>query len=657
MDLSGQKAFLLDDWEVIPLLDEIRRGGQVVKLEPRAMRMLVCLAEHSGEPVNVEKLVQTVWKGLIVSDDSVYQAIGLLRRVLGDDPKKPRYIVNVPRRGYRIAASVTPFTGVGPAPLTTGASEKTSADLPSVAPEARARRTEVGISRRTLKVLVILALGLVTLGVLRVWLSENSPARPTTRELQTAATDTAASFAPPAQSIAVLPLANESNDSNQEYFSDGLSEDLITALAQLKGVKVIGRTSAFQFRNSKENSRSIGMKLGVAHLLVGSVRRSGEIVRINAELINTSDGTTQWSQRYDRPYKDLFALQDDITHAVTESLRGKLQTVEHSEAQTDRPPSGNLEAYNALLQGRFYHARRTESDFRKAKGFYERALQLDPRYAIAWAQLSRAWTDLGISYLEPEPSRAALARARTAADEALRLSPDLAVAHIALADVLLATFEWRDAETEYRRAAELAPNEAEAVLGVGLLRAIFGDLDSAIALANQAIVTDPLQAYGYAWLSDYLVAARRLDEADRAIHRALELQPDASFRYFRLATVEILRGRPEAALAAAQLEPIGVWRDDAVALARQIGNDRKEADAALSQLIKDHANQVAFEIAEAYALRNDEENTFVWLDRAWTNREADILFLRFDPFLQRFANEPRFEAFCKKVGLPLMADR
>jgi DNA-directed RNA polymerase sigma subunit (sigma70/sigma32) len=121
--------------------------------------------------------------------------------------------------------------------------------------------------------------------------------------------------------------------------------------------------------------------------------------------------------------------------------------------------------------------------------------------------------------------------------------------------------------------------------------------------------------------------------------------------------VEILRGRPEAALAAAQLEPIGVWRDDAVALARQIGNDRKEADAALSRLIKDHAHQVAFEIAEAYALRNDEENTFVWLDRAWTNREADILFLRFDPFLQRFANEPRFEAFCKKVGLPLMADR
>ena len=151
-----------------------------------------------------------------------------------------------------------------------------------------------------------------------------------------------------------MPLTNESGDASQQYFSDGISEDLITALSQFPGLKVIGRTSAFQFRDSKEDSRSIGMKLGVAHLLEGSVRRSGDMVRVNAELIDTADGSTQWSERYDRRYKDLFALQDEITHEVAAALRAKLLPGEHAAAQSERPPSGSLEAYNALLQGRFY---------------------------------------------------------------------------------------------------------------------------------------------------------------------------------------------------------------------------------------------------------------------------------------------------------------
>ena len=160
------------------------------------------------------------------------------------------------------------------------------------------------------------------------------------------ASKAAAQIAVP-NSIAVLPLANESGDASQQYFSDGISEDLITALSQSPGLKVIGRTSAFQFRDSKEDSRSIGAKLGVAHLLEGSVRRSGDIVRVNAELINTADGSTQWSERYDRPYKDLFALQDEITRAVAVALRSKLVPGEHAAAQSERPPSGSLEAYNA----------------------------------------------------------------------------------------------------------------------------------------------------------------------------------------------------------------------------------------------------------------------------------------------------------------------
>jgi TolB-like protein len=213
-----------------------------------------------------------------------------------------------------------------------------------------------------------------------------------------------------AASIAVLPLANESGETGQQYFSDGISEDLITALSQIPGLKVIGRTSAFQFRDSKEDSRGIGAKLGVAHLLEGSVRRSGEMVRVSAELIDTADGSAQWSDRYDRPYKDLFALQDEITRAVAGALKTKLLPGEQAATQSDQPPSRNLEAYNAMLQGRFYADRGTAADYRKAIEFFTQATQLDPRYALAWSELSGAWIGLSGDFLEGAAAQEANAR-------------------------------------------------------------------------------------------------------------------------------------------------------------------------------------------------------------------------------------------------------
>ena len=188
------------------------------------------------------------------------------------------------------------------------------------------------------------------------------------------------------KSIAVLPFMDMSEKKDQEYFSDGLSEDLITALSQFPGLKVIGRTSSFNFRDSKDDSKTIGTKLGVAHLLEGSVRHAGDMVRVSAELIDASDGSTQWSERYDRPYKDLFGLQDDLTRAVGGALKAHLMPRENASVQqTDRPPSGNLEAYNIVLEGKYYLARDTDADTRKAIELFTRATQLDPRYAFAWS--------------------------------------------------------------------------------------------------------------------------------------------------------------------------------------------------------------------------------------------------------------------------------
>jgi TolB-like protein/Tfp pilus assembly protein PilF len=460
-----------------------------------------------------------------------------------------------------------------------------------------------------------------------------------------------------AASIAVLPLANESGEASQQYFSDGISEDLITALSQFPGLKVIGRSSAFKFRDSREDSRSIGEKLGVAHLLEGSVRRSGNMVRVSAELIDAADGTTQWSERYDRPYNDLFALQDEITRSVAGALKPKLLPGEHASEQSDRPSSGNLEAYNALLQGRFYVARGSQADFRKAIEFFTQATELDPRYALAWTGLANCWDSLASGYLDGAQAQEAYAKARDAVGRALRISPDLAAAHISRGNLLRnADIDWRGSAEEYRRAIALAPGAGSAVYALGKQLAASGEVDQAIELTRQALTTDPLHASWYQWLAVYLAAVNRPEEAEHAIHRALELQPGAATFHYWLTVIQIRRGDAQGALTAAQQEVDEGWQRAAVALARQMGTDRIAADAALNTLIGKDAAAAPYQIAQVYALRGDTKNTFEWLDRSWSSRDAGLSGLLYDPIILRFKDDPRFAAFCRKVGLPALGE-
>jgi TolB-like protein/Flp pilus assembly protein TadD len=458
-----------------------------------------------------------------------------------------------------------------------------------------------------------------------------------------------------AKSIAVLPLTNESGDASQQYFSDGLSEDLITALSQFPGLKVIGRHSSFQFRDSKDDSKTIGTKLGVTHLLEGSVRRAGEVVRVSAELIDTSDGSTRWSERYDRPYKDLFVLQDDITRAVAGALKARLVSSEHAPL-SDRPPSGNLDAYNALLQGNSYYLRRTEDDYRKAIEQFTTATHLDPQYALAWSALSIALSVRAGEFLSGAEARQSYADARAAADTALELTPDLSEAHIARGIMFQMNLDWRGSEREFRRALELAPNYGRAKANLGNVLANLGQLQSAIDLLRQAIIDDPLHAEWIQNLGNYLAALGRLDEGERMIRKAIELQPSGHGFHANLSGIYILRDDPAAALAAAEQEPTGDDRDLAVAQARQVGGDRAAADAALQSVIDQYADRDAYQIAGVYALRHNADKTFEWLDRAWINRDWGIGNLLSDPLILRYKDDPRFAAFCRKVGLPAPAE-
>src|SRR5215468_9245844 len=297
-----------------------------------------------------------------------------------------------------------------------------------------------------------------------------------------------AATAIPQKSIAVLPLINESGDPNDEYFSDGLSEELIAALAQISGLKVIGRSSSFRFKDRKEEPRTIGEKLGVGTLLDGTVRKQGDRVRIVAQLVNAADGIQLWTRTFDRQLKDIFAVQEEIARAVAESLKVTLLGADARSAQESAPT--NVEAHNAYLQGHFYLVRRNVEDFRKAIGYYDQAIELDPEYALAYAERAEAWAILGdITGQRPT----AYPKARSDAEKAVAIAPTLAEARAALGFVrFIVDWKFTEGLNELKRAKELSPSNPTANDVLARLIGYLGRVDEAERQSRQAVELDPL---------------------------------------------------------------------------------------------------------------------------------------------------------------------
>jgi TolB-like protein/Flp pilus assembly protein TadD len=451
-----------------------------------------------------------------------------------------------------------------------------------------------------------------------------------------------------ARSIAVLPLVNTSGDAANDYFSDGLSEELIAVLAKIPGLKIIGRSSSFLFKGKSDDSRTIGEKLGVTNLLEGSVRKQGDRVRIVAELINAADGRALWSETYDRELKDVFAVQSEIATAVTEQLKIKLLG---APAKSDAAPSNdNLAAYNALQQGTFYFRLGTEEGTRKATEFYGEAIRLDPRYALAYAQLSAAWRQLAATWLGGAEANEAYAKARNAAQTALSLAPNLAAAHEALGFVLVTPdLDFAAAEVEFRKAEKLAPADAGPKFALSFVSAVQGRLVEAENIMRQTLVLDPLGVTRYLNLARILIAGGRYDEAEAALRKAIALQPAAARLHAYLTTLDVIRGDAAAALQDAQLEPKGFWRDYALALALQIQNDRGAAEAALQRLIDENAVSGPFQIATVYGVRKEPDKMFDWLERAYTEHDPGLTQLLGTPFILNYKDDTRFGALCKKL--------
>jgi len=461
----------------------------------------------------------------------------------------------------------------------------------------------------------------------------------------------------PEKSIAVLPMVNSTGDAANEYFSDGMSEEFISSLSRLQDLKVVGRTSSFQFKGKTDDSKSIGEKLGVFYLLEGSVRKSADRVRIAVALIKSGDGANVWSDTYDRELKDVFAVQSEIAGAVAKQLKVALlghngQTAQLTTAAT--PSNQNIDAYNALLQGNFYFNRRTAEDQRKAIGYYEEAIRLDPHYALAYAKLSNNALILATSYagLPTKEREELIAKARASAKSALELDPNLADAHSAQGRIFENfDFNFAAAEAEYRRALELAPQNAGVTANLATLLSELGQLDEGVALGQRAIGLEPLRVNSHTNLATTLTALGRYDEAEAALRKAIELQPQSSTNYLYLATIQILRGKPGAAVELAKQETDPFWRTYALALAHSANGDRAEADASLKKLIDENADDGGSQIATVYALRKDPEKMFEWLERGWTTHDGGVIELLINPFLRAYKDDPRFIAFAQKIGV------
>jgi TolB-like protein len=449
------------------------------------------------------------------------------------------------------------------------------------------------------------------------------------------------------KSIAVLPLLNESGDPKDEYFSDGLSEELIAALGQIKDLKVIGRSSSFRFKDRKEESKTIGEKLGVATLLEGTVRKQGDRVRIVAELINAADGIELWTRTFDRELKDIFAVQQEIAAAVASAL--KVRLLGSDERAANNPATKNSEAHNAYLLGHYHFQRRNLEDYRKAIGHFDEAILLDPNYAAAYAERSEAWTLSGDLTGE---GKTAWAKARDDAEKAVAIAPGLAEAHAALGWVRCFT-EWKFAEGlgELKRAKELSPANPTANDLLARVIVYVGKPEEAEKQARQAVELDPLAASPQINLARVLWYEGKIAEADVVARKSVELQPNAASSRRWQVLIAIRRGDAETALREAKLEPDDNYRRFELAVAQYARKDRAAADAALADLIANKQG-VFYQIAQVYAVRGEKDKAFEWLQISFDEHDTGMLGLLVDPLLRDLRDDPRYKALVAKMNFP-----
>jgi len=468
-----------------------------------------------------------------------------------------------------------------------------------------------------------------------------------------------AAYAEAANTIAIMPFRNLSRTEDGDYFSDGLAEELLNLLSKIKGLRVAARTSAFSFKGKQTTVAEIGRKLNVASVLEGSLRMAENRVRIAVQLINVADGYQLWSEVYDRPMDVIFEVQDDIARSVVRELRELLLgeeaganaslNVTGEVALAARGRAANPEAQRLMFLGRYFLDRTTREDTAKAITYFREALDIDPGFALCWAELSRAFAiEAGRVWV---PVSEGFDRARDAARRSLVLEPDLAEGHAQLGRVQL-TYDWdlRDAERSYARALELAPGSSSVLDGAAVLAYKLGHLQEALDLYRSVLVQDPLSAAFWHNLGLAAHTAGLLAEAERAFHKALELVPQRFVSRALLSLVLLDQGRMDQALEQAAAEPYEMWRLWAQTIVFHAAGRSAESEEALRILIEEHAIGNAYQIAEIHSIRGDVDRAFDWLERAIDERDSGLTHLKVNPHFRALLDDKRWNEMLKKIG-------
>src|SRR5580704_1678867 len=625
--------FLLD-----PRRRTLSRADSPVALTPKAFDVLLFLAQNPNRLVTKEELLQAVWGDTFVEEGNLTQYISHLRKALGDNSEDSRLIVTIARKGYQFTADVT-VTQQGATPNHAAAHAPTFESSPAQTQALPESPTDEGIPKAPK--LWRTAAALATLAIILVGVTYASRRH-------------FAGMAPPKSQkimLAVLPFENLTGDPNKEYLADGLTEETISQLGRLnpEQLGVIARTSVMGYKHKDERLDQIGRDLSVQYVLENSLRMNGNQIRLTAQLIQVKDQTHLWSQDYDYPLQDVLSVEDAVAESVARQIQ--LRLTSQQQADLARPRPVNPDAFDAYLQGYYFFQRRTAKDVDMAARYYERAIQLDPSYALAWVGLSRARYWQANAGVVPVAEGQRLAR--EAIERALVLNPDLAAAHAQLGRLKRQVdFDWIGANASIQRAIALEPGNPEILRVAASSAAYLGRFDEALQSGRRAVDLDPLNGDSWENLGEIEFFNGQLDKAAADCKKAIELNPDVPPGPYYLIQIYIMQGRPQDAFPEIERIQIDSQRETLYSIAYYALGRKKESDAALTELIAKYHESDAYGISLFYAFRNQSDEAFEWLNRAYAQRDGGLIATKVDPLLKGLHNDPRFAALLKKLNLP-----
>ena len=597
---------------------ELRKSGVKVKLQEQPLKILQALLENAGQIVSREELRRRIWPSdtFVEFDQGLYNAMARLRDAIGDSAESPRFIQTVARRGYRFIAPVT-------APVTEA--------VPRTEPSRQS-----SVHRWISSLLAGLLGGAFLLAA--VFFFNVAGAREWLRSRTT-----------PIRSIAVLPLQNMSSDPQQDYFADGMTDELITELAQVGNLRVISRTSAMYYKNSKKTLPQIAHELDVDAVLEGSVLRSGDRVRITAQLIQAEGDRHIWARSYERDMRDVLALQSDIAHDIVGEVRAQLRPRGTVHAV-------NAEAYEAYLRGRHaFNNATSEADLQSSISNFELAIAKDPQSALAYSGLAVAYSALADFYRAPHD---VMPKAQAAATHALELDETLSEAHDALGWVEFAyEWNWNEAERHLKRALEINPANALAHDHYAYYLASLKGSDAAYSENQIARELDPLSLTILADSSFYLYMGRRYDRAIQDGQQALALDPNCSTCRTYVALAEVQKKQFKEALK--EIEPVKFPEAAPIDVATTVSilalaGEPTQARALLKSLPSQVKQRYVcpYEVATGYTALGDKENAFLWLQKSYEAHSICVIWLNSEPRFDPLRSDPRFSALARQVGLP-----